>query len=288
MRLPAQLLRINPEVNKRDFGHIFVLAGSASMLGAACLTAKSALRSGAGLVTVGVAKSLNSVLQKKIADEVMTKSLAETKEKTISAGSFSEIIKFLKKAGVLAIGPGLSGNISTQKLIRKLIAKSDLPMVIDADALNALVGHLNLLRTPNYKLLTKILTPHPGELARLLNVSVNAVQKNRQEIAKSFTKKYNCVLVLKGNRTIVADYRGNFYINRTGNAGMATAGSGDVLTGMISAFLAQGFKTFEAAKFAVYLHGLAGDLAAKEKTKISLIASDIIEKIPEAIKLANS
>ncbi|MDP2939088.1 MAG: NAD(P)H-hydrate dehydratase [Candidatus Omnitrophota bacterium] len=286
--MPAQLLQRNPNSNKKDFGHVFILAGCASMLGAACLVAQSALRSGSGLVTVGVAKSLNGILQKKIAIEIMTKPLPETKDKSIALSSFEEIKKFLERVDVLAMGPGLSRNISTQKLIRKIIAKFNLSMVIDADALNALIGYLNLLRTPNSELQTpKILTPHPGEMARLLNVSLNAVQKNRLEIAKSFAKKYNCILVLKGNKTVIADSNGNTFINHTGNPGMATAGCGDVLTGMIASFLGQGIKAFEAAKLAVYLHGLAGDLAAKEKTQLSLIASDIIEKIPEAIKKCN-
>lgn len=284
MRLPAQLSHRNIDANKKDFGHVFVLAGSKAMLGAACLTAKAALRSGAGLVTVGVAKSLNTALHKKLSDEVMTLPLAETPEGSISLSSFSKIKDFLKKVDCLAIGPGLSRNKSTQALVRKVIKEIDLPMVIDADALNALVGHLNLLRTLNSKLRTIILTPHPGEMAGLLNITVSAVQKNRREVAKNFAKKYHCVLVLKGHKTLVADFKGNIYINNTGNPGMATAGSGDCLTGMISAFLGQGLRPFEAAKSAVYLHGLAGDLAAKDKTQISLIASDIIEKLPEAIK----
>jgi Predicted sugar kinase len=192
MQLPAQLLRRKPEANKKDFGHLFILAGSAGMLGAAALTAKSALRSGAGLVSVGVAKSLNLALQKKVCNEVMTLPLAETKEKTLSTGALSEIKRFLQKVNVLAIGPGLSKNTSTQSLIRKIVKEIDLPIVIDADALNALAGHLKLLQG------IKILTPHPGEMARLLGISVAQVQKRRKEVAKSFARKYNCILVLKG------------------------------------------------------------------------------------------
>jgi len=285
MQLPAQLLRRSLNVNKKDFGHVFILAGSESMLGAACLTAKAALRSGAGIVSVGVAKSLNATLQRKLADEVMTLPLAETKDKTIDLRAFSKIKSFLKKVDVLAIGPGLSKNGSTAKLIRKIIKTIDLPMVIDADALNALVGNLKLLlNTQSAIRVTKVLTPHPGEMSHLLGISVRDVQKKRKNIAKSFAKKYNCILVLKGNKTVVADKKSNIFINRIGNPGMATAGSGDVLTGMIAAFLGEGVEPFKAAEFGVYLHGFAGDLAAKEKTQISLIASDIIEKIPEALK----
>lgn len=284
MRLPAQLLRRKINANKRDFGHVFILAGSRAMLGAAALTAMAALRSGAGLVTVGVTESLSNILQKKVSNEVMTLALPETSEGSIDLSSFSKIKKFLKKVDCLAIGPGLSRNVLTQKLIRKIIQEIDKPMVIDADALNALVGNLKLLQAVGSRQwAVKILTPHPGEMVRLLGISVNAVQKNRIKIAHDFAKKYHCVLVLKGNKTVVANST-KTYVNSTGNPGMATAGSGDVLTGIISAFLCQGLKPFDAAKYGVYLHGLCGDLAAKEKTEISLIASDIIEKIPEAIK----
>jgi NAD(P)H-hydrate epimerase len=130
----------------------------------------------------------------------------------------------------------------------------------------------------------RIVTPHPGEMARLLGISVNKVQGQRKEISQKFARDYKLTVVLKGHNTVVADYKGNSYINKTGNPGMATAGSGDVLTGIIGAFLGQGLSAFDAAKFAVYLHGLAGDLAAKEKTQLGMIASDIIEKIPVAIK----
>jgi len=157
-------------------------------------------------------------------------------------------------------------------------------MVIDADGLNALVGHLKIVRESRIENRELILTPHPGEMAKLLGVSVKKVQDDREEITKKFARDYKVTLVLKGQHTIVADNKGQLHINKTGNPGMATAGSGDVLTGIIAAFLGQGLNSFDAAKFAVYLHGLAGDLAAKEKTKMGMIASDIIDKIPEAIK----
>lgn len=204
--------------------------------------------------------------------------LPETEEKTVSAGAYKEIKNFAKKSDVFVIGPGLTQNKSTQGLVRKVVAHINKPMVIDADGLNALVGHLGLLRG------AKILTPHPGEMARLLGISVDKVQKNRKNIARKFAEDYKVTLVLKGHNTVVADDKGNFYINKTGNPGMSTAGSGDVLTGMIAAFLGQGLDAFSSAKYAAYLHGLAGDLAAKEKTQIGMIASDIIDKIPEAIK----
>ena len=285
MRLPTQLLRRKNNVHKGDFGHIFVLAGSARFSGAAALCSEAAIRAGAGLVTLGIPESLNQAMIKIKTREVMTLPLPGTREGSLGLSGYKKIRVFIKGADVVVIGPGLGQEDSTQKLIRRLIIDTDRPMVIDADGLNALVGHLDSLpRTYNLTPKTRILTPHPGEMARLLGASAAKVQGKRKDIAKNFAARYKVTVVLKGHNTVVADYSDRSYINRTGNPGMATAGSGDVLTGMIAAFLAGGLSAFQAAKYAVYLHGLAGDLAAKEKTQISLIASDIIEKIPEAIK----
>jgi len=276
------LLQRKPNSHKGDFGHIFILGGCARYSGAVVLSGNAAMRSGAGLVTIGIPKSLNPAIIKIKFKEVMTLPLRETKTTALSFSGYAQIKDFLKKVDVLAVGPGLSIEVSAQKLARKVISQVDKPMVIDADGLNALVGHLDILRTS--VAYTKILTPHSGEMARLLNVSVAQVECDRVDIAKNFSEKFKVVLVLKGHQTIVSAKRGEFFINQTGNPGMATAGSGDVLSGMIAAFLGQGLDAFNAAKYAVYLHGLAGDLAAKEKTQISLIASDIIDKIPQAIK----
>jgi len=284
MRLPAQLLQRRLNAHKGDFGHILALAGSARFSGAVVLCSQGALRSGAGLVTLGIPKSLNSAIIKIKPREVMTLPLAETKEGSLSLSSYKKIKDFIENIDVLVVGPGLTQNKSTQALLRKVVSKIDKPTIIDADGLNALVSHLNILRTTDDGRRTTILTPHPGEMARLLGIGIKKVQSQRKKIAIKFAQDYKVTVVLKGHNTVVADYQGNLYINRTGNPGMATAGSGDVLTGMIAAFLGQGLDAFGAAKYAVYLHGLAGDLAAKEKTQISLIASDIIDKIPEAIK----
>ena len=283
MRLPTQLLQRRPDSQKRDFGHILILAGSLRYSGAALLCSEASMRAGAGLVTLGVPKGISLALIKRKLKEVMLLPLPQTKQSTISISGYRTIKGFMKNADVAVIGPGLGQDVSTQRLVRKFISEVDKPAVIDADALNALAGHLNILSATGYRAPT-ILTPHSGEMSRLLGVSVVNVQKNREAIARKFAKDYKVVLVLKGHCTIVADYKGNFYINKTGNPGMATAGSGDVLTGIIAAFLGQGLDAFNAAKTAVYLHGLAGDLAVKEKTQISLIASDIIAKIPDAIK----
>ncbi|MFH1201396.1 MAG: NAD(P)H-hydrate dehydratase [Candidatus Omnitrophota bacterium] len=293
--MPARLLKRRLNSHKGDYGHILVLAGSSGYTGSAILCARTVLRAGAGLVTLGVPESLLNIYQRRVV-EVMTLGLAETPKKTLSFKAYAQIKKILTRIEVLIVGPGLSQNPSTQKLVRKIIKTVNKPMVIDADGLNALVGHLDILRkTKGERRGTlrlrsgqaKILTPHPGEMARLLGVSVKKIQENRKNIAKKFARDYNTVLVLKGHNTIVAQPKAETYINKTGNPGMATAGSGDVLTGMIGAFLAQGLDGFSAAKYGVYLHGLAGDLAAKDKTQIGLIASDIIERIPGAIKLAS-
>ncbi|MDD4981763.1 MAG: NAD(P)H-hydrate dehydratase [Candidatus Omnitrophota bacterium] len=275
------MLRRRLKSNKGDFGRIFILAGSSQYSGAAILCSLAALRSGAGLVTLGIPQGINSAIIKIKPVEVMTLPLPETKEGSLGISGFDRIKTFLEKCDLAVIGPGLTQNISTQKLLLKLLSKIDKPMVIDADGLNALVGHLNLLSNMH------VLTPHPKEMSRLSGLSISDIQGNRSEVAKKFAKKYKITLVLKGHKTVVSDYSGNLYINKTGNPGMATAGSGDVLTGMIAAFMGQGLGAFEAGKFAVYLHGLAGDLAAKEKTQISLIASDIIDKITEALKRAS-
>jgi len=243
------------------------------------------MRSGAGLVTLGIPKSLNNAIIKIKPKEVMTLPLPQTQEGTLSLAGLRKIKDFTKDIEVLVIGPGLGQNKSTQALVRKIVVNQNKPIVIDADGLNSLAGHLDLLRVTNYELrVTRILTPHPGEMARLLGISINKVQAKRKEIARRFAKDYNCIVVLKGDKTIVADSHGKIYANNTGNPGMATAGSGDVLTGIIGAFLGQGLSAFSATKYAVYLHGFAGDLAAKEKTQLGMIASDIIVKIPEAIK----
>jgi len=275
------LLRRKTDSHKGDYGNILILAGSARFSGAGLLCAESALRSGAGSVTLAIPKSINLAIIRNKAKEVMTLPLPETKEGTLSLKAFTKISSFLKNADVLIVGPGLGKNASTYALIRKIIRKTQVPMVLDADALNALNDHLEILKTHRGSL---ILTPHQREMSLLFGVNLNVIKKNRKLIAKKYAKHYNNIIILKGHNTIVSNGSGQCYINRTGNPGMATAGSGDVLSGVVGAFLAQGLDAFRAAKFATYIHGLAGDLAAKDKTQIGLIASDIINRIPDAIK----
>lgn len=266
--------------HKGDFGHVFILAGSRGLTGAAALSSNAALRSGAGLVTLGIPVSLNSIMSRKLT-EVMTFSLAETKKITLSLKAEKDILKKVEDSDVVVLGPGLSQHPETQKLIRKLIFKIKKPMILDADALNAISRNTSMLIKikSNY-----IVTPHPGEMSRLINKGMEYVKNNRLIVAKKFSRDYNAVVVLKGAGTVVAEPGEKYYVNTTGNPGMATAGSGDVLTGIIAGFLSQGLKAFDAARLGVYVHGLAGNLAAKDKGEIGLIAGDILENIPHAIK----
>jgi len=281
MQLPTQLLRRKANSHKGDYGHILILAGSSRFSGAALLCAEAALRAGAGLITLGIPKSINLAVIKNKPKEVMSLPLPETKEGSLSLRAFSRIGVFLKKVDVLIIGPGLGTDKTTSALVRKIIKKINLPAVIDADALNALSNHLEILRNHKGRL---ILTPHQMEMSKLFKVDLNLIKKNRKLVAKKYAKYYNSTIILKGHHTVVTDGNSQCYINKTGNPGMATAGSGDVLSGIAGAFLAQGLDIFPAAKYATYIHGLAGDIAAGDKTQMGLIASDIIDEIPAAIK----
>ncbi len=275
MRLPAPLLRRKSNAHKNDFGHVLVVAGSPSMLGAACLTSLAAMRSGAGMVTAAVPKGLNLALQEKIAHVVMTMPVAQTRAMTFSLDAASQILKNIKKYNAVALGPGLSVEASTMCFARRMVQDCPLPMVVDADALNAVAKKPGVLLKAKGP---RILTPHVGEMARLTGFDRKGIEKDRKATAKAFSCKYNCVLVLKGHRTVVASPDGKVYVNKTGNPGMATAGSGDVLTGMIAAFLAQGMTPFEAAKWGARLHGAAGDMAVQNKGTFSLIATDLLSQ----------
>ncbi len=279
MRLPVQLLKRKPDTHKGDYGHVLIVGGSRGLSGAVCLSAKAALRSGAGLVTVGVPKSLNDIFEIKLT-EAMSLPLAE-EEGALSQEAFSNIKSFLKKIDLIVLGPGAGLGISTRKLIIRIIKEIDKPMVVDADALTALALNPEVLLKRKTK--TLVLTPHLGEFSRLVKLDVGKIKKKRKELVKKFALRYNLTLILKGSSTLVSDGR-RIFENNTGNPGMATAGSGDVLSGIIAGLLSQGVDQFKAAKVGVYLHGLAGDFALRDKTQNCLIASDIIEYLPSTIK----
>jgi NAD(P)H-hydrate epimerase len=271
--------------HKGNYGHVLIIAGSNGKTGAAIMAAKACLRSGAGLVTLGIPKSLAYVFQSRVTEEMIL-ALPDKGDGTLSQRASRVILNFLnERATTLAIGPGIGISSDTKKLMDILIKTSTTPMLIDADGINSLKGERVIFSKSKTPI---ILTPHPGEMARLLgkqkgvSVKTQDIERNRINIPVSFAKETGTYLVLKGVPTIIAGPDGMAYINSTGNPGMASAGTGDVLTGMISAFLGQGLSPIHASILGVYMHGFAGDSAAAEKGEHPLIATDIIEKIPFA------
>jgi len=271
------LLPLRPrDAHKGVFGHVFIVAGSRGFTGAAQLAGLAAARGGAGLVTLGIPRSLADVVAAGVS-ELMTLPLPANTAECLSSDALRPALDFTATINAVSIGPGLSQNAETQIFVREFVASCAAPMVIDADALNALAGHTAPLYTA-----TSLLTPHPGEMARLCGCTTAEVQKDREGIAKNFAQKHRCVVVLKGHRSIIAGPAGEVFVNPTGNSGMATGGTGDVLSGLLAALLAQSLPALDAARLGVYLHGLAGDLAAAEKTEHGMIAGDLIEKLPAA------
>lgn len=266
--------------HKHNRGTVLVIAGSAGMTGAATLTAQAALRCGAGIVTVGIPASLNVIFEIKLT-EVMTVPLPETQHQSISLEAFDQIAELAESFDVLAIGPGLSLDPSTVDLVRRVVSEIDVPIVIDADGLNALVGEGKRLRE---RTSPTIITPHPKELARLLKASVDDIQSSRIDMTLEAAENWQCYIVLKGARTIIASPQGHCLINRTGNPGLATAGTGDVLTGAIAAFLAQTKEPFNASALGTYLHGLAGDIAEDQMTQHCMVAHDVIDNLACGIR----
>lgn len=266
--------------HKGDFGHLLVLAGSLGYTGASILCSQAALLSGSGLVTLGIPRSLNGIVARRLT-EVITLPLPETKAKSFSLKALSPVLKKIKEIDAVVLGPGLSQHLETIRWVHRLIPKVGKPLVIDADGLNAVSKDPAVLKKAKGPI---VITPHPGEMGRLLRKTNHSVQANRKGVAKAFAVRYNVITLLKGHRTVVASPEGKVFINATGNPGMATAGCGDVLTGIIGSFLGQGMSPFEAACRGAYVHGLAGDLAAKEKGEASLIASDLLRNLPRAFR----
>ena len=267
-----------PESHKGTYGHVLILAGSPGFLGAACLATESALRSGAGLVTLGVPSSLQTPAAIKLT-EAMTLGLPETAKHTLDLNAEPIIDNFLKRANVLAMGPGISTQENTLSLVRRLVQNSPIQVILDADALVAYHNNLSGFKAAQKPV---IITPHPGEMARLCNCSIQDVQNNRISLSRRFAKDFGVYLVLKGAATLIAEPSGQVYINSTGNPGMATGGAGDVLTGIIASLSAQGLTPLEACLLGSYLHGLSGDFAAGVLTQYCLTARDIIQYLPKA------
>lgn len=267
-------------VHKYSVGTVLVIAGSRNFTGAPLMTAVSAMKAGAGAVILAVPKSIHSALIKK-ATEVMMMPLDETEEGTISLKAMEEIEKKLLWADVVALGPGLSQNLETRQLVHRLVQGINKPLVLDADALGMMAYDISLLKKRRYE---TIITPHVGELRLLTKLDKDFIEVNRVEVARTWAKRLHCTLVLKGSPTTTGSTDGKVYLNSTGNPGMATAGSGDVLTGIIASLLAQGMKGEEAAYSGVFIHGMAGDIAAKKFGERSLMAMDILDSISETLQ----
>ena len=283
--LVAKTLPARPaSAHKGTFGHAGIIAGSVGKTGAAALAARAALRIGAGLVTVGTPSSVNDVLEAKLL-EAMTVPLPETKARTLARSGLDRVLAFMQTRTALAIGPGLSTHPETVELVQSLMKHLDRPSVLDADALNALASRASLLTECK---IPPILTPHPGEMARLeVDATSQSVNADRLGTARRFARERGVFVVLKGARTVIARPDGLLAICPTGNPGMATAGTGDVLTGMIVGLLAQAVPAWEAACAATYLHGLAGDLAAQQLGQAGMLAGDLIDHIPYALQAIN-
>nr|MBI3612432.1 NAD(P)H-hydrate dehydratase [Nitrospirota bacterium] len=269
-----------PSAHKGTFGHAGIIAGSVGKTGAAALAANAALRSGAGLVTVATPTSVNDILESKLL-EAMTVPMPETKARTLARSGLDRLLSFAQARDAVALGPGLTTHPETVEVMQALIPKLERPSVLDADALNALAGRPALLADCK---VPPILTPHPGEMARLEeeDASPRSINADRIGTATRFAQRRRVFLILKGARTVVAHPDGRVAVCPTGNPGMATAGSGDVLTGMIVGLLAQKLEPWAAACVGTYFHGLAGDLAAADRGPIGMTAGDIIEHIPYA------
>jgi ADP-dependent NAD(P)H-hydrate dehydratase / NAD(P)H-hydrate epimerase len=278
----AHLIGPRPaESNKGNYGHVLVVGGSLGKAGAAAMAGMAVLRSGAGLSTVATPKSVLGTVSG-FHPELMTEPLAETDAGTISTSARDRIEELAKGKTVLAIGPGVSRESQTAEMVRSLVARLRLPMVVDADGLNAFEGRTGELKGKGR---TLAITPHPGEMARLAGCTIADVQKDRRGVARKFAREHELVVVLKGHRTLVVSPDGEAWVNTTGNPGMATGGTGDILTGMVAGMIAQHpTDAFVAVLAAVHLHGLAGDVMRDRVGEHSLVATDLLQGLPEAFR----
>ena len=268
-----------PDAHKGTTGHVLVIAGSPGKTGAAAMTSISALRGGAGLVTLGVAETLNTVLEPQVL-EAMTAPLPEIQPGIIGESAFDTISNLTAGKKCIAIGPGLGQADQTQKLVHKIVKSTSLPLVIDADGLNSLAGQARILKTAGAPI---ILTPHPGEMARLTGTGIDAIQQDRINCARNFAVDFDVHVILKGACSVIALPDGRVFINPTGNAGMASGGMGDVLTGIIAGLIAQGLSAADACCAGVYLHGAAADSLAQSIGPYGYLAGEVMGAIPGAI-----
>jgi NAD(P)H-hydrate epimerase len=266
--------------HKRRCGSVLVIGGSPGLTGAAVLCAQAALRTGAGLVTMGVPEGVHDIMEIKLT-EVMTRPMPQTDRRTLSLEAAGVIAGLSAEFDVLALGPGLSTDTETLSTVRELVRNVRKPIVLDADGLNAMVGHTRLFHDRDKPL---VLTPHPGEMARLIEEDTAIVQSDRVAVAAGAAAQWGAVVVLKGAGTVIAEPGGSIRINTTGNPGMSTAGMGDVLTGCIASFIAQGVDSFDAAALGTYYHGYAADLVSSLDGMIGMTAGDVIRHLPLALR----
>ncbi|MFQ5902445.1 MAG: NAD(P)H-hydrate dehydratase [Candidatus Binatia bacterium] len=265
-----------PDTHKGTYGHLLVMAGSRGKTGAAVLACRAAMRVGSGLVTLAAPRSLNDIFASSLV-EVMTEPLRDNSEEELEPLNDQGWRRLLDKKSTLLFGPGIGVKDSVRSTLRWLLRNLEIPWVIDADGLNNLAAEVERLRSAKTP---PVLTPHPGEMARLIGLDTAAVNRDRVGMACSFARDHRCYVVLKGARTVIATLEGEVFINPTGNPGMASGGMGDVLAGILAGLLAQGFRVEDALKLGVFLHGFVGDQVARTKGEIGMIASDVIESLP--------
>ncbi|MCB9476410.1 MAG: NAD(P)H-hydrate dehydratase [Deltaproteobacteria bacterium] len=266
--------------HKGTYGHVLVVGGKVGTTGAPAMSSEAVLRSGAGLCSLAVPEGIHPYMVQKL-NEVMPHPLPEAKDGGLGPEAVAKTLELLEGKTVLALGPGMGTSEAARKFMAELLPKVEVPMVIDADGLNNLADQLEVLRQCKSHV---VLTPHPGEMSRLTGLPTPDVMGNRLAVASDFARKWGVTVVLKGARSVIASPEGEAWINPTGNPGMATAGTGDVLTGVVAGFLAQTDRAVGAVVAAVYVHGLAGDIAAETKGERGLIAGDLLDKLAEAVK----
>lgn len=269
--------------HKGDYGKVAIIGGSVELTGAAYLAAMASLRTGSGYVYSLIPASLQTIMSIKLTEAII-KPVQDGGTGHFIMDSLQDILKDIKGMDAIALGPGMGVDANRTFLVKEIVKNARVPIVLDADAINCISDDTDALKDHKTSI---VITPHPGELARFLDISIEKLEEKRVYYSELVAKKHNIIVVLKGHRTVVASPRQGIYINETGNPGMASAGSGDVLTGMIASLMGQGIRAFDAAKLGVHLHGIAGDLAKEEMGEYGMIARDIIRNLPLAIKTYN-
>lgn len=267
------------DANKGTMGTLLNISGSYSMAGAAILSSLSALKSGVGLLKVALPQSIYSIVASAVYEAVFIP-VVDSENGTLDINSIDYLLDIANHSSAVMLGCGLKLCDDTVRFVRAFVPACTTPMLIDADGINALSANIDVLKDTSSKV---ILTPHPKEMSRLTGLSVDYINTNRVEVAESFAREYSVIVVLKGRDTVVTDGI-KTYINPTGNSGMAKGGSGDVLSGIIGSLMAQGVGAFESACVGVYVHGLSGDIASKQLSKIAMLPRDIVEYLPQAFK----